>query len=329
LQALSHAAAFASAGAALARGVEFLRSQQIHQTPSGWRSAFRLDPRGGFCFAGAWHGWPVSDCTAEAMDALARAGGAAWDRGADLSALRFLLRCQNPDGGFGSYEARRTRVGLEWLNPAEMFGESMTEHSYVECTASCLIALVDFRRRNPQEAQPEVARAIARAERRLRRLQQRDGSWRGVWGVQFVYGTLFGIRGLMAAGALPTDPAVRRACEWLLARQQADGGWGEDAAGCLSAEYVAHESSQVLHSAWALLALLEAEDPNDDAIARAANLLIESQCADGSWPREDPAGLFFRTALLDYELYRAYFPLWALARYEQRQRRETRPELAA
>jgi lanosterol synthase len=328
LQALSHAAPFVDAERALARGAEFLRHQQIHQTPDGWRSAFRLDPRGGFCFAGAWHGWPVSDCTAEAMDALRRAGGAP-QREDELAALRFVLRCQNADGGFGSYEARRTRVGLEWLNPAEMFGESMTEHSYVECTASCLATLADFQRRHPREAEREVARAIARAERRLRRLQQRDGSWRGVWGVQFVYGTLFGIRGLMAAGAPPEDPAVRRACEWLLARQRADGGWGEDAGGCVRAEYVPHARSQVLHTAWALLALLEAEEPSDDALARAATFLIDSQRADGSWPREDPAGLFFRTALLDYALYRAYFPLWALARYEQRRRATSREELAS
>jgi lanosterol synthase len=329
LQALAHAGPFASAERAIASGAEFLRRQQIHQTPDGWRSAFRLDPRGGFCFAGAWHGWPVSDCTAEAIDALARAGDARFDREAELAAVDFLLRCQNADGGFGSYEARRTRVGLEWLNPAEMFGESMTEHSYVECTASCLAALADFRRRRPEDAPRDVARAISRAARRLRGLQRRDGSWRGVWGVQFVYGTLFGIRGLMAAGASPADPSVRRACEWLLARQRADGGWGEDAAGCVRAEYAPHATSQVLHTAWALLALLEAEDPNERAIARAAKFLMDSQCEDGSWPRQDPAGLFFRTALLDYELYRAYFPLWALARYEQRRRFASREARAS
>ena len=38
----------------------------------------------------------------------------------------------------------------------------------------------------------------------------------------------------------------------------------------------------------------------------------------GSWPRQDPAGVFFHTALLDYTLYRQYFPLWALSLYESR-----------
>jgi squalene cyclase len=74
----------------------------------------------------------------------------------------------------------------------------------------------------------------------------------------------------------------------------------------------------VIHTAWAVLALLEAEHPDEEAISRGVRFLITAQREDGSWPREDPAGLFFRTALLDYELYRSYFPVWALARFEQR-----------
>ena len=42
--------------------------------------------------------------------------------------------------------------------------------------------------------------------------------------------------------------------------------------------------------------------------------------ADGAWPRQDMAGVFFRTALLDYVLYRQYFPLHALGLYERRRR---------
>lgn len=34
-----------------------------------------------------------------------------------------LLTLQNPDGGFASYELIRGPSWLEWLNPAEVFGE--------------------------------------------------------------------------------------------------------------------------------------------------------------------------------------------------------------
>ncbi len=318
LQALATAPQLAGVRAALQRGAAALGRQQIAESFDGFREAYRADPKGGWCFPGAWHGWPVSDCTAEAVLGIVAAGSEALDATALREAVQFMLRRQNRDGGFGSYEARRSRVGLEWINPAEMFGDSMTEQSYVECTASCLAALAACRQNVPETLDQSAVNAMSRAAAWMRRTQASDGSWRGVWGVQFIYGTFFGIRGLLAAGALRGDPALRLACQWLVERQRDDGGWGEHHSGCLTGRYVAHEESQVIQTAWALIALLEAGDSNWMAISRGAQYLVEAQNVDGSWPRQDMAGIFFRTALLDYVLYRQYFPLHALGLYERR-----------
>ena len=231
---------------ALRRSADFLFSNQIGNSFEGFRDACRSDPKGGWCFAGGWHGWPVSDCTAEAVSGIVAARRGAEHPTALHDAVAFMLRSQNGDGGFGSYEAQRSAFGLEWLNPAEMFGDSMTEHSFVECTASCLAALAACRDNVPPTANRSATSAISRGDAWLRRTQQGDGSWRGVWGVQFIYGTLFGIRGLLAAGARPADPALRSACRWLLDRQRADGGWGEHHSGCLTGRYVPHDESQVI-----------------------------------------------------------------------------------
>ncbi|MCY3728646.1 MAG: FAD-dependent monooxygenase [Nitrospira sp.] len=320
LQALATVPEFDGVRNALRRGAEFLQRQQIGASFEGFREAYRNDPKGGWCFPGGWHGWPVSDCTAEAVLGILVADRKAMSTTALNNAVQFMLRSQNRDGGFGSYEARRSAVGLEWLNPAEMFGDSMTEHSYVECTASCLAALAACQKHFPQITNRAVLDALSRADTWLRRTQASDGSWRGVWGVQFIYGTFFGIRGLLAAGARPGDPALRLACQWLLDRQRKDGGWGEHHSGCLTGRYVAHEESQVIQTAWALMALLEAGDSNWTAISQGTRFLLDTQEADGTWPKQDMAGVFFRTALLDYVLYRQYFPLHALGLYEQRRR---------
>ena len=195
LQALATVPELPGVQHALQRGAGFLRSQQIVASFDGFREAYRNDPKGGWCFAGVWHGWPVTDCTAEAVLGVIAADREGTSPTALDDAVRFMLRGQNRDGGFGSYESQRSVVDLEWLNPAEMFGDSMTEHSYVECTASCLAALAACREHFPHITDQGVMSAISRADAWLRRTQAIDGSWRGVWGIQFIYGTFFGGQG--------------------------------------------------------------------------------------------------------------------------------------
>jgi lanosterol synthase len=311
---------------ALAHGSAFLATQQIGDSLAGHAEAFRIDPKGGWCFAGVWHGWPVSDCTAEAVSGILATGHRALEPQAAAAAARFILRCQNPDGGFGSYEPRRTRLDLERLNPAEMFGDSMTEASYTECTASAVAALVELREQYPELGDLDIGPKLARAAKRLEQRQNPDGSWPAAWGVHLIYGTLFGIVGLRAFGHPPAHPAIRRAQAWLLARQRDDGGWGEHHRSCIENRYIEAGRSQVIQTAWAMLALLRSECPMWPALDRGAAFLASRQDGDGGWPREQMAGVFFHTALLHYELYRSYFPVWALGLY--RRRRMARPQTA-
>jgi lanosterol synthase len=199
----------------------------------------------------------------------------------------------------------------------------MTEAGYLECTSSCAAALAKIARERPhllrRATLSDVPTAIERGVRNIRRQQRPDGAWPGAWGVRLIYGTWFGVRGLLTAGAAPTDPAIRKACEWLKSKQRRDGGWGERHV-AHGADYAQHREGQIIQTAWALITLSEAKDPDFSAMARAARFLSKAQLGNGEWPRQDPVGLFFRTALLEYHLYRSYFPVWALALFEERRR---------
>jgi lanosterol synthase len=122
------------------------------------------------------------------------------------------------------------------------------------------------------------------------------------------------VRGLRAAGVTAGDPALRRAAAWLVRHQKPDGGWGEHHEGCLSQRYVEHPQSQATMTSWAVLALADARGAGDPAARRGADWLARHARADGSHDREAVNGVFFGTAMLDYDLYRSYFPAWALAR---------------
>ena len=316
-QALAEIAPHVDVEAALRRATSYLEGQQIRETIPDATAFDRVDPRGGYCFAGAWHGWPVSDCTAEALVARMRSPYSAPAKGDVELGIRFLLKEQNGDGGFSTYEPQRIPFSIEWLNPAEMFGDSMMEHSFVECTASCVAAMVKARAHlEPELVDGPIRRAVAF----LWNKQHPNGSWPAGWGVRLIYGTLFGIRGLIAGGVPSTDPAIRKACAWLKTRQRADGSWGEQPSTGAEDGYVEEPEGQVIQTAWALSALLEAGDPDWDTIERAAKFLMSQQLGSGEWPRQAPAGVFFHVALLDYTLYRAYFPLMALGQFETRRK---------
>jgi squalene/oxidosqualene cyclase-like protein len=336
LRAAIEAPASERSRASILEAYRYLKAAQIREDLPG-RAAERRDPvLGGLCFSDGRHRWPVSDCTAEALSSILavheepRLAPRGDDRFEDrwlLEAGRFLLSRQNDDGGFGTYERRRGGPWLEALNPSEMFGSCMTERSYIECTASCVAALARLLRAESERGRPlaegrERARfeaARKAGERFLRAAQRPDGSWKGFWGVCFTYATFHVIEALVESGATPRDLALVRAKRFLLGIQKADGGWGEHFESGLDDRYVEHPESQVVMSAWAILALLAAgEAEGSPALARGLRFLRSRQRPDGSFPRQSAAGVFFGTAMLEYRLYKDYFPTWALGRAAKR-----------
>jgi lanosterol synthase len=195
-----------------------------------------------------------------------------------------------------------------------VFGDIMIDYSYVECTSAVVSALVLAKRRFP-DLGDAIARAVDRGGRFLRDRQRPDGGFEGSWAVCFTYGTWFGVTGLLAAGARPDDEAVLRACRFLLDRQREDGGWGEAADSCREHRYIEAAAGGVVQTAWALAALVRARHPSRFAQRKAVRFLVERQDAGGGWPREPLVGVFNRTCLINYDNYRHYFPLWAIAEW--------------
>ena len=312
--------------AALRRGYRWLVRAQLEEATSPLNPD-RQAQAGGWCFSDGIHRWPVSDCTAEAVSALLACHALSdflprEERIADaklLEAVRFILARQNEDGGFGTYERRRGPAFLERFNPSEMFGQCMTELSYVECTASALAALCHARASVPALAVDRtVGEACDHAVAFLRASQRADGAWPGFWGINFLYGTCFAARGLAAAGFSRGDASVLRAAAWIESVQRADGGWGEHFSGSREGRYIENTSSLVSSTSWALLALLAVHEPEHASAARGLAWLRSRQDAQGGWPRERVNGVFFGSAMLEYPLYTSYFPALALAMAEVR-----------
>lgn len=297
-----------------------LEKTQMSEELPDYRRFWRDPSKGGWCFSNGEHHWPVSDCTAEALSALLTL----YEWPEYLSrlpetrlreAVLFLLSRQNKDGGFGTYERRRGGKFLEYINPSEMFGQCMTELSYIECTGSAITALCHYLEHYTDFLQGQIRHSIQRGVQFLKSQQQADGAWAGFWGIYYTYGTFHAVRGLRKAGILPDDPILRAAAHSLIEKQHQDGGWGEHYSVCLKGYPALSTESQPVQTSWALLALLDSVPTSHHAITRGIQWLSSQQHTDGSWPHRAVNGVFFGAAMLDYRLYHNYFPTWALSRY--------------
>jgi lanosterol synthase len=285
----------------LRKAAAFLEDHQIREEVKDQQICYRQSRKGAWPFSTKAQGYTVSDCTAEALKAtlqLQKLHGypklISDDRMRD--AIDVLLTMQNKhSGGFASYEPQRGSELLEWLNAAEVFGRIMVEYDYPECTTAVVTVLSLFQKFSDYRSK-DIARIKASALTYIRRAMRPDGSWYGSWGICFTYAGMFALESLASVGEIYENSAqVRKACEFLLSKQMDDGGWGEDYKSCEQKRYVQHERSQVVQTAWACIALMEAGYPEKGPIRKGLQMVMGRQQANGEWLQEAIEGVFNQT----------------------------------
>jgi squalene-hopene/tetraprenyl-beta-curcumene cyclase len=109
---------------------------------------------------------------------------------------------------------------------------------------------------------------------------------------------------------------IRRATTWLESCQNEDGSWGET---CESYNFPALKgrgAGTPSQTAWALMGLCAAGDPQRESIRAGIQWLVSTQNLDGSWTEDYATGTGFPCVFyLKYDMYRNHFPLLALATY--------------
>jgi squalene-hopene/tetraprenyl-beta-curcumene cyclase len=247
----------------------------------------------------------------------------------------FGMQCSN--GGWAAFDRDNTKSIISAI-PFCNFGEALDPPS-VDVTAHVLEALASL-------GFTAEHTAIKRGLHFIRSEQENDGSWFGRWGVNHIYGIGAVLPALSALDQDMSAAYVRKAADWLVERQNAEGGWGESCTSYVLESAKGRGVTTPSQTAWALLALLAVgSEDYSAAINKGIRHLLGSQTADGTWNEEAYTGAGFpgygvgaridlrddrvferlqqgpelsRGFMIGYTMYRHYFPMLALARVSHR-----------
>jgi squalene-hopene/tetraprenyl-beta-curcumene cyclase len=289
----------------------WLKPRQILDVGGDWVDARPGVRPGGWAFQYGNDYYPDLDDTAVVVMAMDRTGSG--DRMPIDRAVEWTVGMQSRDGGWGAFDADNDHLYLNNIPFADH--GALLDPPTADVTARCVSMLAQL---GEDRTSPRMAAALAWLEKE----QEPDGSWFGRWGVNYVYGTWSVLCALNAAGLGPEEPMVARAVEWLEAIQNPDGGWGEDCDSyALDRTGHAPAPSTASQTAWAMLGLMAVGEVDSEAVARGVAWLAGHQEADGLWGQEHyTGGGFPRVFYLRYHGYPKYFPLWAMARYRNLKR---------
>jgi squalene-hopene/tetraprenyl-beta-curcumene cyclase len=232
------------------------------------------------------------------------------------AATEWVMSMQCKNGGWAAFDIDNT---LELWNQMP-YGDlkAMIDPPTADLTGRVLELLGHWQQRHKEKrySDDQVRRAIDF----LMSLQERDGSWWGRWGVNYIYGTYLALVGLRSistyVGFDMECDQVKQAAAWLRSVQNSDGGWGETCESYKAPNLRGKGPSTPSQTAWALMGLMAAGDFETDNVRMGIDFLLSKHNPDGSWPEAEFTGTGFPGHFyINYHQYRNQFPLTALGRY--------------
>ena len=290
--------------AGMTRAADWLLSKEVRRKGDWSVKRPHIEPSG-WAFEFANEFYPDIDDTAQVLLALlhAKASDPQAQAACEARALHWLLAMQSADGGWAAFDVDNNWAVLNQVPFADH--NAMLDPTCPDITGRVLESLC----RRGLAGHDAVRRGVAY----LLQAQEKNGSWYGRWGVDYIYGSFLAMRGLAAGGAPGARDAVNRAAIWLRSIQNPDGGWGESCASYDRDRFV-RGGGCPSQTAWAVLGLLADNDRESTAVRRGIQFLLDRRNPDGTWPEDATTGTGFPNVFyLTYGMYRDYFPLLALA----------------
>lgn len=317
----------------LVKAINWIKGHQLLGPEGDWRIYQPNINPGGFSFEYYNTWYPDVDDTAAVIIAFLKQDPNSASSKHLIKAVEWALGMQNKDGGWAAFDYENNKLFLNKIPFSDM--DSLLDPSSADVTGRILEAFgllrnVSSRVNVPEELLKKIDMACHRGIKYLASTQERNGSWYGRWGSNYIYGTSNAVCGLVYySDCDPLVPSlIDRAIEWLKLVQNTDGGFGEVLDTYKDPTIAGHGKSTASQTAWGSMALLAHLPSNDEAVRASIAYLVSSQTkrrgAGASWPETEYTGTGFpKFFYLGYSYYPHYFPMMALGRYLQKSEKQS------
>lgn len=312
----------------LIKAINWIKDHQLLGPEGDWRIYRPSITPGGFSFEYYNTWYPDVDDTAAVILAFLKQDSSSASSTHLIRAVEWSLGMQNKDGGWAAFDYENNKLFLNKIPFSDM--DSLLDPSSADVTGRILEAFGLLRKTSekvkvPEDLLKKVDLACHGGIKYLASTQERNGSWYGRWGSNYIYGTSNAVCGLAyhsdSNPLVPTmmDAAIR----WLKLVQNTDGGFGEVLDSYKDPTLAGHGKSTASQTAWGVMALLAHLPNSDEAISKSIAYLVSTQTkvrgSGATWPETEYTGTGFPNFFyLGYSYYPHYFPMMALGRYLQK-----------
>ena len=287
--------------------LNWLVEKQILDFKGDWAHNRNKILSGGWAFQYNNDYYPDVDDTAVVAAALHRADPQLYSESI-RRARDWIIGMQSKNGGWGAFDADNEARYLNHIPFADH--GALLDPPTADVTARCISFLCQI----GENDHPAVERGISF----LISEQEKDGSWFGRWGTNYIYGTWSVLCALNAAGVAKDSDSIKLAVKWLKSKQHSDGGWGETGNSYYKERVSTSLSgkSNPSQTAWATLGLMAVGEVNSIENKKGISYLLKADRTGEKWDEDEYTAVGFpRVFYLRYDGYSTYFPLWSLARY--------------
>lgn len=288
--------------------LDWLQKKQLIDFDGDWKIDAKEVEGGGWAFQYNNPYNPDIDDTAMILWAMAKCDKERYSYSIQRG-VHWLLGMQSKTGGFSAFSKDGTNELFNYIPFGDF--EALADPPTADVTGRVLAA---FGKLNLNETKEAIKKGIDF----LKTTQEKDGSWFGRWGTNYIYGTWSVIEGLIASGISHREKTIQKAINFIKKRQNSDGGFGESNSSYSKGNEKAPYKSTIHQTAWALLTLKAAGEEESMEYRKGIFYLLSRQKMDGTFEEiEFNAPGFPNVFYLKYHSYSCLFSLWALSQQNE------------